>query len=218
MNAQWATPSMPQAVAEIFEFICPQMCDLHERWEDFRALCVPKSEKPEDVESKDNDIRLLNSVASDFFASCQDSLLHDVIISLCRLTDKEEHGRNRNVSLHRLVGLLANNGETELTAMLEPKLLRSLTPARPCGNTETNGSPILICTWPRGAILGPVTIQAIDAVFGGIRGNVEPRFDSLRQHLLFLPPRRPGGSADGLLYCLWKLLPEGRWPPRSLLP
>jgi len=90
---------MPSEVAETFDLIRHHLSLIHDEWQDFCSLFLPSSDNPAAVEQRQRDISLLGSLASDFFAICQDLLVHDVIMSLCRLTDR---GHKENISIGRL--------------------------------------------------------------------------------------------------------------------
>ena len=42
MSATWSSPAMPQDVAELFNFLCEFVFAIHDKWEDFGGLCVPR--------------------------------------------------------------------------------------------------------------------------------------------------------------------------------
>jgi hypothetical protein len=69
----------------------------------------------------DHVVALLNSAGPEFFALLRPLLIHNIILSIARLTDKPETGGRENLTLSRLVLELSDQKYPELRARLDEK-------------------------------------------------------------------------------------------------
>jgi hypothetical protein len=69
-------------------------------------------------------IDLLNRIAPAFFAFVKEVLVHNIILSIARLTDKPQTGGQENLSLSRLVFELSDQKYSELRTQLDEKSKR----------------------------------------------------------------------------------------------
>jgi hypothetical protein len=73
--------------------------------------------------SDDDAISLLNNTAPSYFRVCQDTLLNDILMAICRLTDPAKTGSKTNLSLQRLVDTVDEstnkNLKSELVRLLD---------------------------------------------------------------------------------------------------
>ena len=68
---------MPQAAAEVFEWLQGELIGIHERWALYRRV----------FDYEESRIELLNRIADTFFGYTQLAMYLDVILALCRYTD-----------------------------------------------------------------------------------------------------------------------------------
>jgi len=205
---------MPQDVAELFNFLCDFVFAIHDKWEDFRGLCVPRDfQDADEVNRVKRNIALLNSLAADFFASCQESFANDVILSLCRLLDPPSTGGQENVSLRKLVDLVEQDAGSQQVAAVKNAYTQLVTDGaalRAYRHKRIGHNDLLLA---RGRVALPsVTVNDITKVILG----VEPLMAEVSSHFkgneISFRPVAPGkiGSKE-LLGRLWKILPDGQW-------
>ena len=103
---------MPIEVSSIYDPLYNEVTWVHAKWQVYRDL-FGKDEKTVD---------LLNRSAGAFFGVCQEVLLHDVMLGICRLLDPEETGRNENLTLERLVNSVSPNAFGTLRSELDDVL------------------------------------------------------------------------------------------------
>lgn len=89
---------------------------VHSKWSIFLQLYLDKET-----------IDLLNNTAPSYFRICQDILLDDTMLAICRLTDPARTGRKTNLSLRRLVDAIDAGGYNELKENVE-NVLASVQP------------------------------------------------------------------------------------------
>lgn len=83
---------MPAALSEVFGELWQDVVWVHGKWAIFCQLYAEK-----------DSVELLNNTAPSFFRICQDVLLDDVLLTICRITDPAQTGRKTNLCLERLV-------------------------------------------------------------------------------------------------------------------
>jgi hypothetical protein len=91
-----APASMPRELAEVYNALDHVIVWLFCRWNIFHQVFGTSEER----------INLLNESAPAFFRVCQDAILADIRMELCRLTDPAETCRKPNLTLQRLVDLI----------------------------------------------------------------------------------------------------------------
>ncbi len=85
----------------VYDALYNEVLWLHAKWLEYRKLY----ESPERV-------ALLNATAPFFFAVAQDTLWHDVLLHITRLTDPAKTGRHQNLSLRRLADMTPGKCDT----------------------------------------------------------------------------------------------------------
>ena len=73
-----------------------EVVSLHWKWNEYRAL----------FGNSPNEIELLNAAAPAFFYLTQQAMWQDILLQLCRLTDRPAFGKNQCLSLRQLPGLI----------------------------------------------------------------------------------------------------------------
>jgi hypothetical protein len=91
-----APASMPADLAEVYNALDHVVVWLYARWNMYREVFGTSEER----------INLLNESAPAFFKVCQDAILADIRMELCRLTDPAETCGNSNLTLNRVVSLI----------------------------------------------------------------------------------------------------------------
>jgi hypothetical protein len=91
-----APASMPADLAEVYNALDHVVVWLYARWNMYRQVFGTSEER----------INLLNGSAPAFFKVCQEAILADIRMELCRLTDPTETCGNSNLTLKRLVNLI----------------------------------------------------------------------------------------------------------------
>ena len=89
---------IPKEIAEVFKPIKREILTLHGEWKIFRQLYVTKN-----VEEIDPKIELLMKTAKVFFFYAKELLGRDIILRIACLTDKVQMGKDKNLSLIRLL-------------------------------------------------------------------------------------------------------------------
>ena len=89
--------AMPGALGEIHYSLGNEVASLHLKWNDFRALFADR-----DV------VSLLNSAAPMFFHDLQRMMWEDLLLHLCRVTDRPQSGRHAHLSVRRLPNLVSD--------------------------------------------------------------------------------------------------------------
>ncbi|HVS80322.1 MAG TPA: hypothetical protein VHE60_01140 [Pyrinomonadaceae bacterium] len=99
-------------IMNAFEAIEDDVLWVHAKWTIYRQLFATSEER----------ISLLNDFAPDFFQIVHDSVLHDIVLTMGRLTDPAETGDKENLTFEQLIKILeADNCELvrKLTPLLE---------------------------------------------------------------------------------------------------
>jgi len=211
MSATWSSPSMPQDVAELFNFLCKLIFAIHDKWEEFCGLCVPRDfQDADEVNGVKRNIALLNSLAPDFFASCQESFANDVILSLCRLLDPPSTCRQDNVSLRALVDSVGQGAGSQHVADAYAQLVTDGAVLRTYRNKRLGHNDLLLA---RGSVALPsVAVNDITKVILGVERVISEVSSHYKGNEIWFRPVAPGkiGSKE-LVGRLWKLLPDGQW-------
>lgn len=101
--------SMPSETKAVFEALQDEVIWLHAKWNIHRQLFGTSEER----------INLLNDFGPDLFQIVYDSLLHDVFLTLTRLTDPATTFKKHNLSLERLTKMIEASGHNELLTILQ---------------------------------------------------------------------------------------------------
>src|SRR5258708_7034034 len=96
----------------VYDFLEYQVTHLHFTWKIYRQLYGTSSEN----------IEVLNGAAPDFFSVVQDSLWHQMLLEIRKLTDTARTGRLENASLDALVEWLTDPAD----AIFRDELRRDL--------------------------------------------------------------------------------------------
>jgi hypothetical protein len=178
---------MPKNVAEIFEALVSDVCNLCWNWD---ALCDLFAKGPERIE-------VLNYFAPFFFTQVRNAFLGDVVLRICHLTESAADGRgNANQSLHRLLEEIRSHDPDLIDSLQIGRKLDELVEACRTMRTMRNRR-IAHRDWRRrGEPIPPTTKENIDAAirliqeimnkiefhfeertsiygYGGIPGNAE---------------------------------------------
>ncbi len=214
MSTKWSSPSMPQDVAELFDFLCAFIFAIHDKWEDFCGLCVPRDyQDAGEVNRVKRNISLLNSFAPDFFASCQESIANDVILALCRLLDPPKTLGQENVSLRNLAQCVERGTPPQHFTAIQSaynQLIAEGDAVRAYRNKRIGHNDLLLA---RGSMALPtVTINDITKVILGAERLMSEISSYYKGNEISFRPVAPGkiGSKE-LLERLWILLPAGQW-------
>lgn len=105
---------MPIEVSSVYDELRSEVTWLHARWICYRQLFAHSPKR----------IDLLNEAASTFFFIVQDVLLHEVQVTLSKLTDPARNGKNENLSLEQLQERLAAHTSPDLVATCKSELDR----------------------------------------------------------------------------------------------
>jgi hypothetical protein len=81
-------PLLPQGIRAIFMWLCQEVASLHNKWQFYLALYTGEE-----------DTGLLSELASGSFVIIEESLRHDMTMSICRLSDPPRTGGKLNLSL-----------------------------------------------------------------------------------------------------------------------
>lgn len=98
-----------QVEAEHIARLGPDLGPLyHALWTEYVSLVVKWQEYREAFGTSEERVDLLNSAAGLFFRIVQDTLWHDTLLHLCRLTDPPESVGRPNLALGRLPQMIAD--------------------------------------------------------------------------------------------------------------
>ena len=100
----------PAAIHDLWTILKSEAVWLHGRWIIYRQLFGTSPER----------VDVLNRSASTLFNILQNTLLHDVQLSLSKLGDPAGSGARENLTLDALVEQLESAGETAVVAKLRP--------------------------------------------------------------------------------------------------
>jgi len=107
--------NIPSNIIDVFEKLKIEVTWLHVRWKIYRQLFAHSGKR----------IDLLNECASTFFYVIQETLIDEVQVYICKLTDPACNGRYENLSFEQLQRRVEDQGERQLSADLR-KLLDDL--------------------------------------------------------------------------------------------
>lgn len=105
---------MPSDFQSSYEAIRTEVTWLHGYWKIYSQL-FSKTEKR---------IELLNECATTFFFVVHQTLLKDLLLTLCKLTDPAKQGKNENLSLWRLQDQLAQVADSAVASAGNATLLK----------------------------------------------------------------------------------------------
>jgi uncharacterized protein (DUF2267 family) len=100
----------PGAIQDLWSTLKSEVVWLHGRWIVYRQLYGTSSER----------VDLLNRSASTFFYILQMTLLHDVQLSLSKISDPAGSGSRRNMTLDAFVEQLEDAGQASVAAEIKP--------------------------------------------------------------------------------------------------
>jgi hypothetical protein len=104
--------SLPADCAELFHELDTDVTALHLNWQDYRSLYGTSPER----------IELLNWAAHSFFGLLDQTMRHDILLRIARLTDLPSIGGHTNSSLPQLVVRLRPHLQPAESADLQAKL------------------------------------------------------------------------------------------------
>lgn len=107
--------TMPSETRAVFEALQDEVIWLHAKFNIHRQLFGTSEER----------INLLNDFGPDLFQIIYDGLLHDVFLTLTRLTDPATTFKKHNLSLERLTKMIEASGHSELLPVLQKYQSRS---------------------------------------------------------------------------------------------
>ena len=100
---------IPQEIHTLWETLHTEVCWLHGRWKIYCQLYGTNQER----------VELLNKSAATFFSLLDRILIHEVQLSLSRLSDPAKTGRHKNMSLDALKKALDELGENDAAEKLD---------------------------------------------------------------------------------------------------
>lgn len=105
--------SFPDNAGELAYYLWTDILELHYNWKNYRILFGTNKER----------IDLLNRYAPNYFGSLHSILLHDIILSIGRLTDPASSGKEKdnasiNLLLKRKMGDISKNTESDIKDLL----------------------------------------------------------------------------------------------------
>jgi hypothetical protein len=100
--------NIPSNISEVFEKLKIEVTWLHVWWKIYRQLFAHSGKR----------IDLLNKCAPTFFYVIQETLIDEVQVYICRLTDPACTGRYENLSFEQLQRRVEDHGEIQLSADL----------------------------------------------------------------------------------------------------
>jgi hypothetical protein len=101
--------NIPSHISEVFEKLKIEVTWLHVWGKIYRQLFAHSGKR----------IDLLNECASTFFYLIQETLINEVQVYICKLTDHACTGRNENLSFEQLQRRVEEHGEIQLSADLQ---------------------------------------------------------------------------------------------------
>jgi len=111
--------NMRENVHHVFAWLETELEWIDEKWKAYLQL------------SNHTQLDLFESIACDFFAMCKEVMGHDVVLALCRFTDRAETCGRQNTTLERLVNEVRASGDQKLVEILEPLLNQVKLTCRP---------------------------------------------------------------------------------------
>lgn len=105
--------AMGEELGEVYHLLRNYLVDIHVTWIEYRTLFA----------TNEKTVGLLNDLAPTFFARVQTIFWHELLISVCRLTDPPEMSGKQNLSVLRIPSLITDPG---LRAQLEAELSRTI--------------------------------------------------------------------------------------------
>jgi len=97
---------LPEDLEILYLNLWEEVCWLHVVWNQYCRLFRTSPEQ----------LNLLNEMVGAFIRVCHDSLLDDVVLSLCRLTDPPSNRHQQNLSLKLIADEVRAHGNAALTA------------------------------------------------------------------------------------------------------
>jgi hypothetical protein len=154
---------MPPEIKEIFEALRYEIAWLHAKWSIYSQLFC----------QGDARLEFLDSMAPGFFVIVRDSLLNELIVGLCRLTDPSTTGRRENLTLARLAeSLEVANIDPAIRQQFASYLVsldQTCSPLRAWRNRRLGHSDLPTALGNSPDPLPPVTWAAIDGALEEVR-------------------------------------------------
>lgn len=186
-NAFGYNPVLPQDIRGIFMWLCQELASLHNKWQFYLALGTGEQST-----------HLLSELASGSFAVIEESLRHDMAMSICRLSDPPRTGRKLNLSLQTLAEKCEGlHGLAELLADFR----EACAPVRQYRHKLVGHRDLNTTISPQDnplELIGRTQIETILDLAGGVLNLVYRHFTAME--LAFTPSLI--GGADTLLYWL----------------
>jgi HEPN superfamily AbiU2-like protein len=89
--------AMPAPLGQVHYSLSNEVASLHLKWNDFRALFADR-----------HTTDVLNSSAPMFFHDLQSMMWEDLLLHLCRVTDRPRSGRHEHLSVRALPSLVSD--------------------------------------------------------------------------------------------------------------
>jgi hypothetical protein len=102
-----STTAMPAPLGEIYHWLHDELAWLHIKWSNFCRLYAKDRER----------VDLLNAAAPTFFSELRQTLLEDVLLHLCRITDQPKSGRHDHLTFKRIPAAIP---DAALRAAIQP--------------------------------------------------------------------------------------------------
>src|SRR5689334_19928229 len=84
--------NMPDDLREMYDNLWNEVAGIHSQWKIFYQLFTNEER-----------VDFLREMAPSFFGVLQNAFLDNIVVMLCRITDPEETGKKKNLTLERLV-------------------------------------------------------------------------------------------------------------------
>lgn len=155
-------PPYPAEVQTLWTALHKEVVWLHGRWIIYRQLYGTSSER----------VKLLNESAGTFFNILQNTLLHDVQLSLSKIGDPAGKGKNKNLTLDALIEQLRALGEDVIADKLDPIVANFATACSKLRNRRNK--------WIAHFDLATMTSQTTSSRMGPSRTEIEEALAALR--------------------------------------
>ncbi len=107
--------AMPKQLGELYYELRNQLVLLHLKWNDYRSLYADGLET----------INLLNEAAPGFFYNLQRMMWEDVLLHLCRITDREQISGKETLTIQRLKREISDDEFGELRKKVEAQVKKA---------------------------------------------------------------------------------------------
>lgn len=195
---------------------------LHDKWREYRSLYARSDER----------VELLNQAASRFFGQLDGILWEDVLLHICRLTDRANAGGHKQLSVRRLPPYIADSRLRARVEDLMAEVLKSSEFARDWRNRHIGHRSFVRVVDPTARPLAHASRASVEDALGALDRLLNELHESFFDGgISFDPPGGPGDVddlvsvlADGVRahhareerFRMNQLLPEDYEPPPAV--